>query len=190
MTWINFVPFREASGRLEKLYQHYKRPNDTLPNIISAHSLRPHLLEGHMVLYRAVLGHSANELPLWYLEAIGVYVSALNHCTYCIDHHSHYGGVAYDGAADEWDDIAAALLNDRPVEVFEGKWLALMGYARRLTLEPAALTARSIQDLRDAGANDGEILEVNQVAAYFCYANRTVLGLGVTLDGEVMPTAR
>ena len=189
MTWISFVPFGEASGRLEGLYEKYQRPNGTLPNIISAHSLRPHILEGHMVLYRAVLGHSGNTLPLWYLEAIGLYVSALNECTYCIDHHSHYGGVAFKGAASEWDDIdwddiAAALLGDRPDEVFDGKWLACLVYARQVTVEPAALTEQSIQELRDAGASDGEILEVNQVAAYFSYANRTILGLGVTLDGE------
>ena len=155
MTWINFVPFREATGRLETLYDKYRRPNDSLPNIISAHSLRPHLLEGHMVLYRAVLGHSGNTLPLWFLEAIGFYVSVLNKCAYCMDHHSHYGRLAYTGPAREWDDLAAAL------------------------------TEQSIQDLRDAGADDGEILEANQIAGYFAYANRVVLGLGVTLDGEV-----
>ena len=32
----------------------------------------------------------------------------------------------------------------------------------------------------------GDIREVNQVAAYFAYANRTVLGLGVTTAGEVL----
>ncbi len=184
MTWISFVPFGEASGRLEGLYEKYKRPNGTLPNIISAHSLRPHILEGHMELYRAVIGHSANALPLWYLEAIGLYVSALNKCAYCIDHHSHYGGIAFKGAASEWDDISAALLSDRADEVFDGKWLAFLVYARLVTLQPAPLTEQSSQDLRDAGASDGEILEVNQVVGYFAYANRTVLGLGVTLDGE------
>jgi hypothetical protein len=34
--------------------------------------------------------------------------------------------------------------------------------------------------------DDGEILEVNQVTAYFAYANRTVLGLGVTTEGDVL----
>ena len=190
MTWINFVPFREATGRLEKLYDQYRRPNDTLPNIISAHSLRPHLLEGHMVLYRAVLGHSANTLPLWFLEAIGFYVSVLNQCTYCMGHHSHYGCLAFTGTAGEWDDMAAALLDDRADQVLDGKWRALLVYTRQLTLEPAALTEQSIQDLRDAGTDDGEILEVNQVAGYFAYANRAVLGLGVTLDGEVHTVPR
>lgn len=38
--------------------------------------------------------------------------------------------------------------------------------------------------MRVAGLEDGEILEVNQVAAYFAYDNRTVSGLGVITKGE------
>jgi len=29
-------------------------------------------------------------------------------------------------------------------------------------------------------------LEINQVTAYFCYANRTVLGLGVNTEGDII----
>jgi uncharacterized protein YciW len=36
------------------------------------------------------------------------------------------------------------------------------------------------------GWSDGEILEINQVAAYFNYANRTVLGLRVQIDGDII----
>ena len=56
---------------------------------------------------------------------------------------------------------------------------------RNVTLNQASLTAASIDALQEAGASDGEILEVNQVAGYFAYANRDVLGLAVTPDGEV-----
>ena len=40
--------------------------------------------------------------------------------------------------------------------------------------------------MRGAGFDDGEILEINQVVAYFAYANRTVLGLGVNTDGDIL----
>ena len=40
--------------------------------------------------------------------------------------------------------------------------------------------------MRAAGWDDGEILEINQVTAYFSYANRTVLGLGVNTDGDIL----
>lgn len=185
MTWIKFVPFEEATGRLQDLYQKYKRPNNTVANIITAHSIKPHLLEGHMAFYRAALGHSANELPLWFQEAVGVYVSVLNGCEYCIDHHGHFGGLAYSGEASEWEAIMRALTDENPAAAFDGKYLALINYAGDLTTAPASVSEIIFQELRASGASDGEILEVNQVTGYFAYANRTVLGLGVTLDGEV-----
>ena len=40
--------------------------------------------------------------------------------------------------------------------------------------------------LKEAGWEDGEILEINQVTAYFSYANRTVSGLGCTTKGDVL----
>ncbi len=43
-----------------------------------------------------------------------------------------------------------------------------------------------IGQLRDAGLDDGEILEVNQVVSYFAYANRTVQGLGGSAEGELL----
>ena len=43
-----------------------------------------------------------------------------------------------------------------------------------------------IDHLREAGLEDGQILEINQVVAYFAYANRTVLGLGVNESGDII----
>ncbi len=40
--------------------------------------------------------------------------------------------------------------------------------------------------VRDAGADDGEIFEVNQVCAYFNYSNRLLNGLGITTDGDTL----
>ncbi len=51
---------------------------------------------------------------------------------------------------------------------------------------PGKMELADIEALRTAGFDDGEILELNQVAAYFAYANRTVSGLGVNTEGEVL----
>ena len=37
-----------------------------------------------------------------------------------------------------------------------------------------------------AGFDNGQILEINQVVAYFAYADRTVLGLGVSTEGTFL----
>ncbi len=183
MTWIRYVKPNEASGRLKSMYDKYTRPNSKLSNIITAHSLRPHMLEGHMAFYRAMLYHPANQMPLWFLEAIGIYVSYLNECNYCVSHHTLFGRQAIEDKQ-KWDEIVASLTSGNPESAFEGKELALLKYAGALTLKPSAITDQIIRDLRASGANDGEILEVNQVCGYFSYANRTVLGLGITEEGE------
>ena len=48
------------------------------------------------------------------------------------------------------------------------------------------MSEADIVELRNAGFDDGEILEINQVTAYFAYANRMVLGLGVKTDGDII----
>ena len=67
MTWIETVPYGAAAGRLKMLYDRIKGPDDNVDNIMLAHSLRPHSLEGHMALYKNVLHHSGNKVPKWFL---------------------------------------------------------------------------------------------------------------------------
>lgn len=185
MTWIKTIAYDDAGGRLKKLYDRVKGPGDNVDNIMLAHSLRPHTMEGHMALYKYTLHHAANSLPKAYLEVIGVYVSLLNRCRYCIDHH-------FAGLCRLLDDdiraahIRAALDKHDPALAFDGKELAGLLYVKKLTLHQSDLTEGDVQDLRHAGLDDGEILEINQVTAYFAYANRTVLGLGVNTEGDVV----
>ena len=87
MAWIKTVPYEHAEGRLQKLYERIKGPNNNVDNIMLMLSLRPHTLEGHMAIYKYVLHHPDNTIPKWFLEALGVWVSSLNNCDYCIDHH-------------------------------------------------------------------------------------------------------
>ena len=52
MTWIATVAFEEAKGRLKTLYDRVKGPDNNVDNIMMAHSLRPHSMEGHMHIYK------------------------------------------------------------------------------------------------------------------------------------------
>ncbi len=185
MSWIKIIPFEEATGKLKQLYERVKGPNNNVDNIMMVHGLRPHTMEGHMHIYKYVLHHNGNTFPKWYLETIGVYVSMLNDCNYCVEHH--YQGMKRLVDNDERSaKVREALEARKPEEMFEGKELVLLKYAEKLTLNPSEMTELDIDVLRVAGADDGEILEVNQVVSYFCYANRTVLGLGVSTDGDII----
>jgi len=185
MTWIATISYDDAEGALRDLYDRIKGPDNNVDNIMLAHSLRPHSMEGHMALYKYVLHHPRNELPKSYLETIGVYVSILNDCRYCIDHH--FAGLLRLLNDDRRGaDIRAALDANDPAAAFSGRDLAGLGYVEKLTRAPATLSAADVKSLRKAGFNDGEILEINQVTAYFAYANRTVLGLGISTDGDII----
>ena len=60
--------------------------------------------------------------------------------------------------------------------------LALVEYALRLTLSPAAVSERDVQALRERGLSDAAIHDATQVIAYFNYINRIADGLGVDLE--------
>ncbi len=185
MTWIRTIPFEKAAGKLADLYRRIKGPNDVIDNIMMAHSLRPHTMEGHLALYKATLHHSGNALPVWFLEALGLFVSVLNRCGYCVDHH--YEGLRRLLKDDARSEVILASFNKvRPQDAFAGRELAALAYAAALTRNPWAVAEKHVRGLRKAGFDDGEILEINQVVSYFAYANRTVLGLGVTTKGDVL----
>lgn len=185
MTWIETVSYEDSEGELRTLYDRIKGPDNNVDNIMLAHSLRPHTMQGHMTLYKYVLHHPRNTLPKAYLEAIGVYVSALNSCEYCVEHHSA-GMARLLGDSARADAIRTALEKRRPEDAFAGAELAGLRYAGRLTTAANTLSETDILALRTAGLKDGEILEINQVTAYFGYANRTVLGLGVDAAGDII----
>jgi uncharacterized peroxidase-related enzyme len=185
MTWIRTIAFADAEGPLRKLYNRITGPDGNVDNIMLAHSLRPHTMEGHMALYKYVLHHPRNMIDKWVLEAIGVYTSLLNRCGYCVEHH--YNGMArLLGDDDRAAAIRRALETGDFAASFSGGEIAALGYARGLTENPAAISEADINALREAGWDDGQILEINQVTAYFNYANRTVLGLGVDAEGDIL----
>lgn len=184
MSWIKIILPEKATGKLKDIYNKVQTSGHRVDNILQVHSLRPHTLDGHMKLYKNVLHHSANTLPKWFLETIGVYVSLLNKCSYCVDHHYSCLQKLLKNENNKASAIRAILDTDEPERFFSGKELYLLQYAKKLTLFPSAIQKKEIEILQENGIDDGEILEVNQVTAYFCYANRTVLGLGTTTDGD------
>ena len=185
MSWIKTINYEEAESSLKKMYDRVKGPNNNVDNILLAHSLRPHTLLGHMTLYKNVLHNSNNTLPKWYLEALGVYVSYLNACEYCFEHH--YSGFKrlYDND-EKSEQFRNAVIQDDMSQFFEGRELAGARYAKKLTIQQDQMNQEDVIALRSSGFSDGEILEINQVVSYFNYANRTVVGLGVTTDGDIL----
>ena len=183
--WIKMLQYDESEGYLRRLYDRVKGPGGAIDNVMKIHSLRPHTMEGHSALYKSVLHHVGNTMPVWFLECLGIYTSLSNKCEYSVSHH--YAGLTRllkDDAKAR--SIYQALVFAAPEKVFDGKELGLLRYVRKLTLEPQKMEEGDVEAARKSGASDAEIFEANQVCAYFNYSNRLLNGLGVTTQGDVL----
>lgn len=177
MAYIKTITESDAEGELAAMYRRYAKPDGTVDNVLKAHALNPDSLSAHLALYtQAVQG--ASPLTRAEREMIAVVVSRSNGCTYCTTHHARNLRLLLP---DDRADVASMLGDGVPTKLTDRE-LAIVGHARRLTQSPASITHDDIDDLRHHGLNDREILDLTQVAAYFAYVNRIVLGLGVDLE--------
>jgi uncharacterized peroxidase-related enzyme len=142
-------------------------------------------MQAHDNLYKSVLHCSDNTLPKEFLETVAVYTSLLNGCDYAVTHHfTNMKRLINNDSKSR--TILNALKSGHPEELFLGKQLELLRYTEKLTCHPDLIAESDIISLRDTGAVDGEILEVNQVCALFNYANRLINGLGIKLGEDVI----
>lgn len=183
MSWIKIINVNDATGRLRKLYDQIKSPDGHIDNILKVHSLRPATLLGHLSLYKAAIHSKPNALSPRERELVGVCVSLLNKCEYCVKHHTA-GLARHIGNEALAQKLVTASVSESDDDVLTRREKALCLYARKLTQTPGAIIEQDVKNLSKAGFDDGAVLDVNQIVAYFAYANRTVLGLGVTTDGE------
>lgn len=183
MAWIGTIPVSDAAGQLKTLYDQVKTPDGHVDNILRIHSLRPRTLRAHLEVYKASLHSRPSGLSYRERELVGVLVSEINGCAYCVQHH-RAGLARHLGDADLAERLTEAAAGHAPAELLTAREQALCAYAEKLTLSPAEMQIGDLEPLRAAGLDDAAILDLNQVVAYFAYANRTVNGLGVEIAGE------
>ena len=158
--WIESIRPTEATGELKTLYDRIGGARGGVAQIHQAQSLNPKALGTHFELYKAIMFQSS-PLSRADREALAVAVSQANGCEYCAAHH---------GSALEQLGTGSTL----PPAVFE--------WATRLARTPEQTGPADVQVLRDAGLTDRAILDAVLTVAYFSYANRLVMGLGLALE--------
>ncbi|HTO34106.1 MAG TPA: peroxidase-related enzyme [Pararhizobium sp.] len=183
--WIKMISDGEADAELLEVLKLARTPHGTVDNVMRVHSLRPNTMKGHVSLYRAALHDDANTLPMWLQETISSYVSILNNCRY--SWANHWANARHLIADDKRADVIEKALRARkPEEAFEGRELAAMCYAEKLTVAVGDMEEADVIALRRHGLDDGQILEINQIVGYFNYVNRLLNGLGVSTAGDVV----
>ena len=82
------------------------------------------------------------------------------------------------------DELLAQLKEDHTQAPLSAADRAMLDYALKLTLTPAAVTCDDVQALREAGFDDRAILDIAQITSYFAFVNRLADGLGVSVEED------
>ena len=83
------------------------------------------------------------------------------------------------------DALVAAVEADWPTAPLGDKRLAMLTFAVKLTVTPAAMTPADADALRTVGFTDRDILDITEVIAYYAYANRIADGLGIETESWI-----
>ncbi len=157
MPWIDEIPSGEEG----------------LPAIFQAISLSPKALE-QVKRLNETLAFGSSALSRIQEEAIATVVAAANRCRYGALTH---GGFLRLHSADE--QLASDLLADYSQSGLAGDDQAMLEFAVKLTLEPAAVDRDDVEGLRGVGFDDEEILSIVLITGLVNFMNRLAQGLGV-----------
>ncbi len=149
MSHLNAVNPETAEGPAKPLLEAVRGALGSVPNLFRIAANSPAGLEGMLGLNGA-LGKGSFNARL--RESIALTVAEANACAYCLSAHSALG----KGAGLTQQDIDAA----RRAQAPDARNAAILRFARRLVDDRGAVPAAALQEVRSAGLNDGEIVEV------------------------------
>ncbi|MGE0554172.1 MAG: peroxidase-related enzyme [Gemmatimonadales bacterium] len=172
MVYIDTIPESDARGELADLYRRLAYADGSVDDAYKALSLNPRLLAADAALYDTLM-YGESPLSRVERELLALTVSRLNGCDRCVAHHAaRYAALTAEAPLDEPSGASAA-------EPATDREQALVAFTTQLTLRPSAIRREDIDRLRQVGLEDRAILDACNVVAYFGYANRVTLGLGI-----------
>jgi len=174
MAWIDPVSWDDASGALRDAYDWQAAKLGEPAEFTMLGSLYPPIVEERLRLYRAV-EHCPSQLTAIERQSAALVTSRLNgtdHCASGLRLKLESLGLA----TDVLDGIDT---DPTRVQSGDGRLDAICAYAAQLTQSPAAVTEDDLEPLREHGLSDLDILDLNNMVAYYAYINRVVMGLGL-----------
>lgn len=184
MSWIATVSPEAADGGLKDLYDAIASNRGGIANVHRVQSLNVAAMKAHLELYKAIV-FQRSSLSRIDRERIAVVVSHANRCAYCVAHHAE----ALRALREAPDVVDALALGEVPTALPLAS-RHLLTWAKRGALDPASATESNVKALREVGYDDRAISDAALTVAYFSFANRIVLLLGVELEGHFAHTCR
>ena len=173
MPYIKTIPEDQSDGLLTNLYQRITKTPGYLPNHAKIFSLRPKVYEAWLNLQDA----SRSNMRLRRYELVTFAASQELGCSYCMLAHGtilHKNFFSVDEMLSIVKDYRNAGLTTEEV--------ALMALAKKIIRKAGDVNEVDIQELREFGLSDEEILDVVLVIDMRAFFSKTIDALGADPD--------
>ncbi|QIE54973.1 carboxymuconolactone decarboxylase family protein [Pikeienuella piscinae] len=150
-----------APAASQPLLQAVEKQLGVVPNLFRLASVSPTALEGYLGLSGAL---SKGRLPAATRERIALAVAQINGCNYCLSAHTYLGK---NLARLDEVEIAA----NRAGRSNDAKADAAVRFAVKVTGSRGRVGAKDLREIRDAGYDDGQIIEIVQHVALNTWTN-------------------
>ena len=174
MAWIDTVSWSDAEGPLRDAYDWQAAALGEPAEFTMLGSLYPAIVEERLRLYRTV-EHCPSQLTPIERQSAALVTSRLNGTDHCAS------GLRLKLESLGLAAAVLAAIDADPANVDSGddRFDAICAYAAKLTRSPDAVVEDDVDRLREHGLSDLDILDLNNMVAYYAYINRVVMGLGL-----------
>jgi alkylhydroperoxidase domain protein len=170
LPWIEPLPERELTERhWAGLVDCSRAKSDYFRLLVRD----PDVLEARTKTDKDIFYNTADGLPRGERELAAAATSRYNGCIYCASVHARFATVHSRRGED-----VQRLLNEGVGADLGTRWNAVVRASVALASTPIAFGSENIEELRRAGLDDAEIVDVINSAAFFNWANRLMLSLG------------
>jgi uncharacterized peroxidase-related enzyme len=172
--WVTTVAWDEADGTLKEAYDWQAERLGEPTEFTMLGSLYPDIVMERLRLYRSVEG-CPSALDGSERQLAAYVTSLLNGTTHCASGLR----VKLRTLAVDADVLVAIETNPTAPATGDDRLDAILAYAALLTSEPRSVDANHVDALRAVGLSDLDIVDLNNIVAYYNYINRVANGLGL-----------
>ncbi len=183
-TALDIAPEGNLNESQQKYFGICEEKLGFVPNVLKAYAFSPVKLQAFMDMYNdLMLGDSG--LSKLEREMIAVVVSSVNHCYYCLTAH----GAAVRKLSGTPELGEQMVMNYRAAPL-DDRRKAMLDFAWKLTVEPAAIEEADREALRVHGLSDRDIWDIAAVASFFNMSNRMASAVDMRPNDDYHAMAR
>ncbi|MFP5406128.1 MAG: peroxidase-related enzyme, partial [Gammaproteobacteria bacterium] len=169
--WLNVIDVSQATpAQLAVLKESHPKAMESDYYRLLVH--QPEILRQRSIAFNAIM-YAPGGLPRAERELAATVVSRVNGCVFCASVHAQ----RFEQLARR-DDVIEQVFDDPEATGTSDRERAIARFSIDSTRSPDAVDLDSVRELREAGLDEAESLDLLHSVAIFAWANRLMLNLG------------